>query len=207
MNRAAIASLLLLTGCDAPRASTDEARARAAEQGAAPPAAAHAPVAPAATVDADYDLRFLDTMALHHQHAVDMAKMAEGQAQHDELKRMSADVVKSQGAEIAQLKAWREDWYAGKAPAVSMEMPGMKQSMEGMSIDELHAAEGAAFDHAFIDMMIPHHEGAVAMANDALAKAQHAELKQIARKIIDAQTTELATMRSWSSSWFPGHAH
>ena len=53
----------------------------------------------------------------------------------------------------------------------------------------------------FIDMMIPHHQGAVAMANDALSKAEHAEVKALARKILDAQQKEIGMMTTWKAAW------
>lgn len=59
-----------------------------------------------------------------------------------------------------------------------------------------------SIDEHFIEQMIPHHEGAVAMANLALKNAKHSEIKTLASAIIDAQTKEIKNMRTWYSSWF-----
>ena len=57
-------------------------------------------------------------------------------------------------------------------------------------------------DKHFIEQMIPHHDGAVAMANLALQKAKRPEIKTLATVIIAAQTTEIQSMNGWYQDWF-----
>ncbi|OGC88124.1 hypothetical protein A2419_01485 [Candidatus Adlerbacteria bacterium RIFOXYC1_FULL_48_26] len=57
-------------------------------------------------------------------------------------------------------------------------------------------------DKHFIEQMIPHHEGAIAMANLALQKAKHPEIKTLATAIIAAQTKEIQSMNGWYQDWF-----
>lgn len=54
----------------------------------------------------------------------------------------------------------------------------------------------------FIEQMIPHHEGAIAMANLAIQKAKRPEIKTLATAIIAAQTTEIQSMNGWYQDWF-----
>ena len=54
----------------------------------------------------------------------------------------------------------------------------------------------------FIEQMIPHHEGAMVMAQLAFSKAVHPEIKTLAGAIIEAQNKEIADMRSWHKDWF-----
>jgi uncharacterized protein (DUF305 family) len=57
-------------------------------------------------------------------------------------------------------------------------------------------------DRHFIEMMIPHHEGAIAMAQLAPSQAKHPEIKQLAALMIKAQTSEIGQMRTWYKTWY-----
>ena len=151
---------------------------------------------PAATT-ASYDLQFIDTMSKHHEGAIQMAKAAQGKVQLAELKEMTRRIPADQQKEIDQMKAWRGQWYPGAPPADNMQMPGMGSSMSrDMShLDSMKS--GKAYDSMFIDMMIPHHQGAIQMAQDALGKAVHQEVKTLARQIIDKQQKEIDQMKQW----------
>lgn len=78
---------------------------------------------------------------------------------------------------------------AAPAPSASGVVPGLL----GMRADS---------DQHFIVMMIPHHEGAVAMADLALSQAQHPELKKLAEAIKTTQTQEIQQMQTWYQQWY-----
>lgn len=73
----------------------------------------------------------------------------------------------------------------------------MDEMMEGLS-----GKTGDEFDQAFLSEMIVHHEGAVSMAEAALQNAKHQGIKDLAKAIISAQTTEIAQMKAWQKSWY-----
>ncbi len=60
---------------------------------------------------------------------------------------------------------------------------------------ELAALKGKDFDRAFYSMMIPHHEGAVAMSRLILGKSKDPKIMQWAENIVLAQTREIEWMR------------
>lgn len=74
------------------------------------------------------------------------------------------------------------------------EMDGMMQALDGKTAD--------AFDQAFLDEMIVHHKGAVAMAEAALKNAKHQEIKDLAQAIISAQNSEIQKMQDWRKTWY-----
>ena len=150
---------------------------------------------------APYDVQFIDTMTEHHQGAIDMAKMAEMNAQHAEVKTLARSIVADQQKEISQMKSWRDQWYAGKPPAMNMEMPGMMEAMKGMDMDKMKSMSGNAFDLMFIENMSAHHAGAITMAKEALTKAEHPEIKKLAQQIIAAQQREIDQMTAWKTAW------
>ena len=77
---------------------------------------------------------------------------------------------------------------------------GMSSGMN-MDMSHMQSTSGNALDMMFIDMMIPHHEGGITMGQDALAKAEHPELKELAQKMIDKQTKEIDQMQQWKKAW------
>ena len=151
-----------------------------------------------------FDLQFLDSMIHHHNGAVMMAKMVLGKTKRPELKAFAQKIIDDQTKEIAEIKRLREQWFSGKPPSVNMEMPGMVGGMEMMNgehMKDMADMEPSHFDRHFLRMMIAHHEGAVVMSNDALKKAEHGEVKQLAQRIIKAQQPEIAQMKKWLAAW------
>ena len=133
-----------------------------------------------------------------------MAKMVGGKTDNAELKAFAAKIIADQNKEIAQMKDWREKWYAGKPMAMNMEMPGMNDSMKmmmGGEMKKMEAATGKDFDIHFLDMMTPHHQGATVMAKEALTKAEHPEIKTLANQIIKEQEAEIKQMNDWKAKW------
>jgi uncharacterized protein (DUF305 family) len=54
----------------------------------------------------------------------------------------------------------------------------------------------------FIQMMIPHHQKALDMANLALSKAQRPEIKKLAEAIKTDQNREIEQMKAWYKQWY-----
>ncbi len=166
--------------------------------------------APANTTTASgkqIDEAFVRQMIPHHQMAVDMAKSAQERADRQEIKDLADEVITAQEKEIAQLRAIAKAegfevdtanaMMGGDARAMGMDMDDMGMSMRTEDLDN-----SSDFDRAFIAMMVPHHEGAIAMAKVELAKGSNAELKALAKDIVAAQETEIAAMKTWYEKWF-----
>ena len=79
----------------------------------------------------------------------------------------------------------------------SMMMNGdtMQDMMGSSSMQEMMGTD--ATDTMFLRMMIPHHQAAVDMSEQALDKAEHPELKELAQTIIDEQSAEIEQMRGY----------
>jgi uncharacterized protein (DUF305 family) len=56
--------------------------------------------------------------------------------------------------------------------------------------------DGKYSDEAFIDAMVPHHQGAIEMAEVALQNAKHQEIKQLSRNIISSQQAEIEELKA-----------
>ena len=159
--------------------------------------------------DANYDLRFIDAMRMHHQGAIEMAKEAQLKSERPEIKKLASSIIAAQNREIGQMKQWRKAWYP-KAGDQMMAyhsqmghmMPMSSDQMQSMMMSQDLGAADSKFDLRFINAMIPHHEGAVTMAQDALKKSKRPEIKQLAKEIISAQHKEIAQMKQWRKAWY-----
>jgi uncharacterized protein (DUF305 family) len=58
-------------------------------------------------------------------------------------------------------------------------------------------SEFSAADISFAEQMIPHHEQAIEMSEIALINTTNSEVLQLAREIKNAQSPEIAIMKSW----------
>ena len=71
----------------------------------------------------DCDRAFLTHMTMHHQMAVDMAKMAQEKATRPELKELAGKMAETQAREIEQFSTWLKEWYPG-APTAAEDHSG-----------------------------------------------------------------------------------
>lgn len=58
-----------------------------------------------------FDRAFIAEMIIHHQGAIDMARLALTQAKHQEIKDLAEDIISAQTREISQMEAWQASWY------------------------------------------------------------------------------------------------
>lgn len=61
---------------------------------------------------------------------------------------------------------------------------------------------GQEMDRLFIEMMVPHHQGALEMAKIAQDRAEHPEIKAMAEAILSGQTAEVEQMLDWMDAWY-----
>lgn len=140
---------------------------------------------------APFDIQYLDTMAEHHREGIKIFQTAVEKSGNQEIKTMAQEMIADQKKEIPELKTMRDDIQPSAPEAVNMEMPGMMS----MDMKELETTTGAAFDHAFLDMTIKHHQGAVDMSKNALKLVQNKSVKDKAQMVIDMQGKEIAKMK------------
>src|SRR5690606_33641426 len=129
------------------------------------------------------DVEFMQGMIHHHGQAVEMATLVQGRTNTQSIVDLSARINASQADEIKFMQGWLSergetaptptpttaDAHAGHAGhGAGHTMPGMATAAQ---MAELKAASGAEFDQKFLKLMIAHHEGAVTMVNDLLARS------------------------------------
>lgn len=145
------------------------------------------------------DVTFLRGMIPHHAQAIEMSQLAADRAGSDQVRELARDIEAAQGPEIETMQAMLED-FGADIPMDDRDhgsMHGM-HGMHGMqSPEQMHRLgqlSGRQFDTAFLQMMIDHHQGAITMSETVLADGKYPDVKELARRIIEVQQAEIATM-------------
>ena len=148
------------------------------------------------------DIAFAQQMIPHHAQAMEMAELATTRASSPEVKALAAQITAAQDPEVRVMSTWLTAW--GATPMPGMDASDSAHDMHGMDMgdgmmtqqdmDALAAANGTAFDTMWLEMMVAHHEGAVAMARKILESSANPEVTAFAQKVIDGQTVEIAEM-------------
>ena len=141
------------------------------------------------------DEAFIDAMVPHHQGAIEMARVALENAEHEEIKELSRNIISSQQAEIEQLKAIKKEEFGTFRVPIEMSPKQMRDM--GMLMDPQSLADENPFDEALIDAMIPHHQSAIYMAQVASEESKIPEIKELSQNIVSAQKREIEQMRHW----------
>jgi uncharacterized protein (DUF305 family) len=152
-----------------------------------------------------FDLQFIDQMIMHHQGAIMSSEHMIADSERPELRQLAENIQESQSEQIEQMQAWRQEWYGDAERTFGMMDPtpqmeemmgeGHMEEMMGGSMQETMG--GDTTDTMFLRMMIPHHQLAIDMSEQALDEAEHPELKELAQKIIEEQSAEIELMRGY----------
>ena len=145
----------------------------------------------------DADVMFAQQMIPHHEQAIEMSDIAldPNTGASAAVIALATQIKGAQDPEISQMKNLLTTW------GMPMEMGSMDHSsmMDGMlsleDMDTLGQLKGAEFDKAWAKGMIGHHEGAIKMANDVLAKGKNSEILALAQAVVSGQTAEIETLK------------
>jgi uncharacterized protein (DUF305 family) len=200
--RLVIAGALVAAGCGG------------AARGGPRPATTFDPIAQARADSARYpytvaDIHFVTGMIHHHGQAITMSKLAASHGANPAVRTLAERIINAQTDEITLMQQWLRD---RRQPATEPDPAGMRMMMHGVEHDmlmpgmlteaqmkELDAARGQEFDRRFLQLMIQHHRGAIAMVQDLLdseGAAQDATVFKLAADINAEQETEIRRMQS-----------
>jgi uncharacterized protein (DUF305 family) len=146
------------------------------------------------------DVAFMQGMIHHHAQALEMVGLLQTRTTSEGMKSLAQRIELSQRDEIAFMQQWLTSRgqeapgeHAHHMPGAPM-MPGMLTPEE---MDRLAGATGVEFDRLFLNLMIKHHLGAVAMVDDLLATpgaAQETEVFAFASDVVADQGAEMDRM-------------
>ena len=143
---------------------------------------------------------FLEAMVPHHESALEMADVAVRRGQDPEIERLARAIAAAQRPEIERMRSIHQRLFDSPLRP----RPGAHAAL-GLSAEESGFGHSPArlrrvkpFDRAFIEEMVPHHEGAVRMARALLrAGSRDAELRRLAESIVRTQEREIDAMNGF----------
>ena len=138
------------------------------------------------------DRAYVEAMIPHHVGAIEMAQLALSRTQEPFLKTLAQSIVTSQNAEIARMRAMAARLRAAGIKPISL---GLTTAQMGMDHDISHLVAADRFDVAFVDMMVPHHQGAITMSRVVSRRGVGAAVKRLAEQITESQAREIRQMR------------
>lgn len=163
---------------------------------------------PATPVEGSADAGFARDMQVHHAQAVEMALLVRDRTDDAELRQVALDILLTQQQQQGQMYGWLASWGLPQASTAAPiawaadhghqgdgdsggSMPGMATPAQ---LADLAAADGAPAERLFLELMIEHHRGGVAMAEAALDRAERPEVRRLAQAVVASQTAEIGVL-------------
>jgi uncharacterized protein (DUF305 family) len=150
----------------------------------------------------DADVAFAQNMIPHHDQAIAMADLALDPVSGagPEVIGLAERIKAAQGPEVEMMNGWLDRWGQPMSTDMGQEdhnmgsMDGMAGLMSAGEMAALADATGPDFDRMWLEQMVKHHQGAIAMAEQAKVDASNPELIGLADAVISAQQTEIEEM-------------
>ena len=143
------------------------------------------------------EVTFSRDMIAHHSQAVAMALNLRDRTADEKLRTLLLDMALTQQGQIGIMQGWLDTWGRPFGD-VNPPMGGMGEMM-GMAkpeqVDSLRTLPADQAEVLFLQLMIRHHQGALLMAKDVLAKPVRPEVARLASSIQSAQQSEIDLMR------------
>ena len=159
---------------------------------------------------------FARDMQTHHAQAVDMSMIVRDRTTDADVRLLAYDIALTQQHQIGQMFAWLVQWglpqtssqppmrwmsadaghdsaehLAESAAEPGAPMPGMATSAQ---MQQLAEVEGRQAEVLFLELMVEHHRGGVAMSEAVLERAAPAEVHHLASTMVTGQQAEIDAM-------------
>ena len=145
---------------------------------------------------------FARDMTAHHAQAVEMAEIIRDRTEDAALRLLAADIALTQQQQIGRMRGWLDVWGLPRTgSSAPMQWMGMTahETMPGMAtreaVDRLRSEPIDLAEETFLELMIVHHKGGVAMASSVGTRDIPDEVRLLAESIVTSQQSESEVMR------------
>lgn len=167
--------------------------------------------------DTSAEAGFARDMQVHHQQGVELAMIVRDRSDDPDIRLLAYDIATTQAQQAGQLYGWLRTWglsQAGSEPSMTWmtrsasaagahaehdaaahepgtPMPGLATAEQ---LEQLRASTGVDAERRFLELMIAHHQGAIEMADAALARSTNPVVVPFAESVAESQAAEIALM-------------
>ena len=135
------------------------------------------------------DKTFVQNMIPHHELGMKLIDDAVIHAADVRLRRLVFEMGNYHHDEMITLSRWQSDWHV----SIAAQFPGHLTNTE---LESLKSVSGSSYDKVWLELMIKHHEGAVAIAESAIQFGQVQAVRKLAENIKVIQHQQIIAMRN-----------
>jgi len=141
------------------------------------------------------DISFAEGMIPHHQQAIALAALVPSRSTNPAVVKIAAAISAQQDPEVTAMRALLVQWQVDPAAEPHHDMGSGEGMVDDATMARLKTLNGAAFDNLWLQSMITHHEGAIAMAKVEVAQGQSPDLIAMANNIVAVQQAEIGQLQ------------
>lgn len=134
------------------------------------------------------DLRYIDAMISHHRGAILIAKQAE-KSGRPEVQNLAKDIQNNEPTAIAELYAWKKNWYGDTKKVTDPIVPNLGSYNE-------------TFDLRFLNAIISHHQNGLVMTGEIKTKSSRNEVLDNANAVEKFLTESGEMLKGWRTTWY-----
>lgn len=161
------------------------------------------PAASAVPRDAnDADRHFVEQLQPHHDQAIEMSKMvlAKESGVDPEVRALAEQIVATSEKELERINSWLTSWGpAATAGHGSEEEPDHHGGTGGLMTEGqmqlLDQLDGPTAQQVYLEGMVKHHQGAVALTETQIREGRHPEAVAFSREVLARQQSEIARLQ------------
>ena len=154
------------------------------------PGGAPAATAPVSPEHGEADLAFVQQMQPHHEGALAMAELAPTRPGDPRVAALAGRIAAVQAPELQRLEALATAWR--------VELTGEAADGGAGETDDAAALQGLSgpeFDRQFLTRMVAHHEGALPLAREELARGRSPDARALATAVLAEQPAQVEEMQ------------
>lgn len=139
--------------------------------------------------DRTFDLRYINAMIAHHRGAMLLAKELGEKTSRPEMKSLSEEILKNEPVAIAELYAWKKDFYNDKRVVRDPVVANLGNADETL-------------DLRFLNAMIAHHEAGILMTKETHSKSSRSEILNNANAVEQFLIGSIDTLKKIRKDWY-----